>query len=139
MSSANPASQTNFPNAFPAWWAGAWGEDEIGLWMTLIFKEREVQQTFRWIEPGTFLMGSPENERDRFNDETQHTVTLTQGYWLADTACTQALWQAVMGVNPAFFKYSPNNPVETMNWDDVQQFIARLNGLIPNLQQFRAF
>jgi len=133
MSPVNPAPQTNFPNPFPSWWAGAWGEDEIGLWMTLIFKEGNVQQTFRWIEAGTFLMGSPENEPERFDDETQHTVTLTQGYWLADTACTQALWQAVMGVNPAFFKYSPNNPVETMNWDDVQQFIARLNELVPNL------
>ena len=101
MSAANPAPQPNFPNAFPAWWAGAWGEDETGLWMTLIFKEGNVQQTFRWIESGTFLMGSPENEPERFDNEIQHAVTLTQGYWLADTACTQAVWQAVMGDNPA--------------------------------------
>ena len=102
MSSANSARQpiipAIFPANFPAWWAGAWGEDEIGLWMTLIFKEKNIQQTFRWIESGTFLMGSPENESERYDDETQHPVILTQGYWLADTACTQALWKAVMMV-----------------------------------------
>ncbi len=133
MSPANPAPQPNFPNAFPAWWAGAWGEDGTGLWMTLIFKDKEVKQTFRWIEPGTFLMGSPKNELERLDDEIQHPVTLTQGYWLAETACTQALWQAVMGNNPAAFQESPNNPVEMVSWDDVQRFIAQLNGLVPGL------
>ena len=133
MSSVNPVPQPNFPNAFPTWWAGAWGEDEAGLWMTLIFKEKDAQQTFRWIEPGAFLMGSPENEPERYENEIQHPVILTQGYWLADTACTQALWKAVMGDNPAFFKESLNNPVETVNWDDAQQFIAQLNKLVPGL------
>jgi formylglycine-generating enzyme required for sulfatase activity len=125
MSSVNPVPQPNFPNAFPAWWAGAWGEDKAGLWITLIFKKKDIQQTFRWIEPGAFLMGSPKNEPEHHENEIQHPVLLTQGYWLADTACTQALWQAVMGDNPAVFKEGLNNPVETVNWDDVQQFIAK--------------
>jgi hypothetical protein len=34
-------------------------------------------------------MGSPEGEVDRRDNETQHEVTLTRGYWLADTACTR--------------------------------------------------
>ena len=60
-----------------------------------------VMQRFRWIPPGSFLMGSPEEENGRYDDETPHQVNLSQGYWLADTACTQALWQAVMGNNPS--------------------------------------
>lgn len=87
--------QTFFPDPFPAPWASDWGEDGVGLWMAFTF--RGVRQAFRWILPGTFLMGSPKTEPERGEDEAQHKVTLTEGFWLADTACTQALWQAVMG------------------------------------------
>jgi sulfatase modifying factor 1 len=134
MQPAKTKAQTNvsfFPNPFPTLWASEWGEDEFGLWMALTFQG--VRQVFRWILPGTFLRGSPESEPGRYDDETQHPVTLTQGYWLADTACTQALWQAIMGENPAYFKDDANNPVESVSWDGVQQFIDKLNGLIPNL------
>jgi sulfatase modifying factor 1 len=120
-----------FPDSFPAWWASDWGEDEFGLWMALTYKG--VRQAFRWIVPGTFLMGSPEDEPERYDDETQHPVTLTQGYWLADSACTQALWRAVMGNNPSRFQDDEQNPVEQVSWNGVQQFIDKLNGLIPNL------
>ena len=121
----------SLPNPFPAPWASAWGEDRFGLWMTLVYQT--AKQTFRWIEPGTFLMGSPETELERDNDETQHVVTLTQGYWLADSACTQALWLAVMGENPSHFTENPNNPVEQVSWKDVQGFIEKLNGFVQGL------
>ena len=94
---------------------------------------QDVRQVFRWIRPGTFEMGSSESELERFNDETPHQVTLSQGYWLADTACTQVFWQAVMGDNPSHFKDDKNNPVEQVSWNDVQKFIETLNGLLPGL------
>ncbi|BCG65827.1 MAG: formylglycine-generating enzyme [Methyloprofundus sp.] len=119
-----------YPQNFPEAWASAWGEDEFGLWMAFTYKN--VQQIFRWIEPGTFLMGSPENEAERFGDEDQHQVTLTQGYWLADSTVTQELWMAVMGENPSHFK-EDNLPVEQVNWDDAQVFITKLNKLQPLL------
>ncbi|MGY6216135.1 formylglycine-generating enzyme family protein [Methylolobus aquaticus] len=122
---------SNFPAPFPAAWASAWGEDEYGLWMTLEYGGAE--QTFRWIEPGTFLMGSPEDEPERSDDEVQHEVTLTRGYWLADTACTQAFWVAVMGKNPSQFQSDPENPVDTVSWDAAQTFIAQLNGVVDGL------
>ena len=43
-----------------------------------------------------------------------------------DTACTQALWQAVMGDNPSHFK-GPDRPVEQVSWDDVQEFLGAIN------------
>jgi len=121
----------NFPKPFPAPWATACGEDEFGLWLELTVQD--IKQQFRWIEAGTFLMGSPENEPERYENEVQHQVTLTQGYWLADTACTQALWLAVMeGDNPARFTDNLNNPVEQVSWDDIQTFLDKLN-VIPDL------
>jgi formylglycine-generating enzyme required for sulfatase activity len=113
-------------------WATRLGRDPHGLYADLEIKG--VTQRFRWIVPGTFLMGSPKDETERSDDETQHPVTLTQGYWMADKACTQALWRAVMGENPAYFKDNVNNPVEQVSWNDVQEFIIRLNNLVPELE-----
>jgi sulfatase modifying factor 1 len=91
------------PDPFPPPWACEWADDaEWGLSATLSF--RGVRQRFRWIAPGRFRMGSPEDEPEPIDNEMQHEVTLSEGYWLADTACTQALWQAVMGKNPSRFK-----------------------------------
>ena len=117
----------------PPGWAETWGQDIFGLYVEL--KIGQVIQRFRWIAPGTFLMGSPESEPERLSDEKQHEVTLTQGYWLADTVCTQALWAAVMGEknNPSHFKGDLNLPVETVSWADAQQFIDRLNHDYPDL------
>jgi len=122
---------SNFPDPFPASWAAAWGEDECGLWMTLEYGGAE--QMFRWIEPGTFLMGSPEDERERLDGEIQFMVTLTRGYWLADTACTQALWVSAMEANPSCFQDEPENPVENVSWAEAQAFIRRLNGMVDGL------
>jgi len=104
---------------------GPVGFDEFGLYADLHVKQ--ATQRFRWIEPGTFLMGSPATEPERYDRETQHEVTLTQGYWLADSACTQALWLAVTGDNPSRFKDDANNPVEQISWNDVDKFIHQIN------------
>ena len=120
------------PPVFPPSWASEWGEDEFGLYVDWNYKA--IVQRFRWIVPGTFLMGSPKTELERREDETQHPVTLTQGFWLADSACTQALWQAVMSGNPASFQDSPDQPVGNVSWNDVQRFIELLNTQQPNLQ-----
>ena len=78
-------------------------------------------------------MGSPEDEPGRWDDEgPQHRVTLSQGYWMFDTPCTQALWSAVTGQNPSEFQH-PGRPVENVSWSDVQSFLSTLNRLVPGL------
>ena len=100
--------------------------------LTLETLHGRATQRLRWIEPGRFLMGSPEDEPERFDDEgPQHWVTLTRGYWLADTACTQALWQAVMGDKPSHFTGDPERPVELVDWRRVQDFLRALEALLP--------
>jgi len=120
------------PDPFPPPWACEWADDaQWGISVTLSIGG--VRQRFRWIQAGTFQMGSPQDEADRSHGETLREVTLACGYWLADTACTQALWQVVMGANPSRFQEHPANPVEQVNWDDVQTFLDRLNALVPGL------
>ena len=76
-----------------------------------------VRQRLRWIPPGRFLMGSPPDEEGRYSDEgPQHEVTIAEGFWMFDTPCTQALWEALMGENPSEFK-SADRPVESVTWD----------------------
>jgi len=80
-----------------------------------------------WIQPGTFLMGSPPEEADRSDDETQHEVTLTNGYWIGKHELTQAAWTEVMGENPSKFTESgPNAPVEQVSWEEAMDFCRKL-------------
>lgn len=81
---------------------------------------------FAWIPPGTFLMGSPKEEKERFDDETQHKVTLTKGFYMGVYTVTQEQWQEVMGKNPSSFKGEKNLPVDSVSWDDCQEFIKKL-------------
>ena len=79
-----------------------------------------------YVAPGSFMMGSSSTEEGRHNDETQHHVTLTKGYWLGETEVTQAQWESVMGNNPSYFK-GMSRPVERVSWEDCQTFIAKVN------------
>ena len=125
-------------NAWPhPAWATGHGADAAGWWADFEVQSKAgpVVQRMRFIPPGRFLMGSPPNEPERYDDERQHAVLLTRGHWLADTACTQALWQAVLGDNPSNFKDAgEDRPVETVSWDDVmQRFLPALNQQLPDL------
>jgi formylglycine-generating enzyme required for sulfatase activity len=59
-------------------------------------------------------------------------VNIDEPFWLFDTPCTQALWQAVMGDNPSRF-LSPGRPVEQVSFEDVRRFLAKVNERVPGL------
>ena len=120
-------------DGIPEPWATEWGEDRHGLFMG--FSVGGVTQRLRYIPPGEFLMGSPESEVGRYDDEEQHLVEVEEGFWLAETPCTQALWLAVMGENPSYFQdpKRPTLPVEQVSWNDCQIFLQRLNEHVPGL------
>lgn len=87
---------------------------------------------FVWIEPGTRTAEDPEPQADR-NDQggPQQEATPTRGYYLAQSAVTQAQWQAVMGMRPWTQRESePNSddpPVVRVSWRAVQAFVTALN------------
>ena len=82
-----------------------------------------------WIPPGEFMMGSPDSESGRFDNEgPQHRVKITRGFWMGKYEVTQSQWQAVMGHNPSYFKNAGGSaPVEQVSWDDCREFIQKVS------------
>lgn len=95
------------------------------------------------IRGGTFIMGSPEKEVNRFSDETQHRVSIASNFEMQITNVTQAQYFLVMRKNKTYYaaesvcpedfqvidgiKICPNHPVEWMSMNDAKEFIAKLN------------
>lgn len=80
------------------------------------------------IPAGTFLTGSPDTDPDaRVYEKPAHLVEITQPSYLGKYPVTQAQWEAVMGENSSRFAGHPNHPVESVSWEHVAAFIAKLN------------
>ena len=97
------------------------------------FTVNGVSFTMVPVESGTFMMGASDSDAEASNDEKpSHEVTLSD-YYIGETEVTQELWMAVMGNNPSNFTPSYNydenlqRPVETVSWEDCQEFFIRLN------------
>ena len=93
------------------------------------FKVNGVSFDMIMVEGGTFTMGATsEQGSDAYDwEKPAHQVTLSD-YYIGETEVTQALWQAVMGSNPSNFKGN-SNPVESVTWNDCQEFVEKLNKL----------
>ena len=101
-----------------------------------------------YVAPDSFTMGSPATESGRFDDETQHCVTLTKGYWIGKYPVTQAQWKALVKVNdvsfangepaPYFSREGKGSdcvsgmdtsdfPMENISWDDCDALVKAIN------------
>jgi formylglycine-generating enzyme required for sulfatase activity len=138
------------PKTQPLWASRLW-VDEFGL--AAGFAVGGIPFVLRWIPPGRFLMGSPDDEPGRWDDEgPQHEVTHSRGFWLGEIPVTQAQWRAVVetakpdrslwtrllpgkrtGLNPSPSHFSgPGElPVEQVDWFDIAAFCGLLDGLLP--------
>ena len=114
--------------------AEASGERRSGTTKTITLPGGATMEMI-WCAPGHFLMGSPLAERGRFDDEPQHQVTLTKGFWLGKYEVTQKQWESVMKGNPSKFK-DPDRPVESVSWEDCNAFIRQVNVELGGLARF---
>ena len=85
-----------------------------------------------FIPSGTFTMGSPTTEPGRGTDETQHSVTISRGFFMGQTEVTQGQWKLLSGgINPSYFQNTTctyfggcastenandNGPLEQADW-----------------------
>ena len=105
--------------------------------------------SFKTIDGGSFLMGSPKGEENRGDNENgedgkQVEVIISKSFDIMTKEVTQGQWFDVMGETPAYYKRKknckgehvvinqyqqmcPDNPVERVSWPDVQRFIDKLN------------
>lgn len=93
-----------------------------------------VLQSFCFIPPGFFLMGSQASEKGRNKDENCVEVTISHPLWLAKTQVTLAQWKAVMRTDRIelecaswYDAQATDLPVECVSWYDAQAYLARLN------------
>ena len=113
---------TKTTSALPAWAADG-GKDASGRWASL--RVGSATAKLHYCPPGVFLMGSPALESGRVEAESQHQVTLTRGFWVADGECAQDLYDAVVGMNPSTHK-GPRLPVDSVSWQEATDFCAAL-------------
>jgi hypothetical protein len=97
------------------------------------------------VEPGKFLMGSPPDEAERREDESQHEVAIHKPYCLGVFAVTQAQYRQVMGTKPSRFSPTEDGrdkvsgldtndfPVENVSWEEAMDF-CRIVSLLPGVR-----
>ena len=83
-----------------------------------------------FVEGGTFTMGGTEEQGEdaEYREKNTHSVTLSD-YYIGKYEVTQTQWESIMGSNPSgnWNTNSNNNPVDNVSWDDIQEFITKLN------------
>ena len=79
------------------------------------------------VEQGAFAMGCISEKGDCWENEKPIQSVTVNSFYISRYEVTQELWRQVMGSNPAYFQNCSNCPVEQVTWDEVQQFIAKLN------------
>jgi formylglycine-generating enzyme required for sulfatase activity/tetratricopeptide (TPR) repeat protein len=99
---------------------------------------------FVLIPAGKFLMGSPDSEEGREEDEgPQHEVELTHPFYLGIHPVTQKQYKQVMGKNPSQFTHTngggAKHPVEQISWEEAVEFCCRLSALTEEKAAGRAY
>jgi len=94
------------------------------------------------VGAGKFWMGAPDGEQGRLADEAQKEATIPADFYIGTHEVTQEQWQSVMDDNPSYFSRTGGGneavakvpdaelkrfPVERVSWDDVQEFLKKLN------------
>jgi formylglycine-generating enzyme required for sulfatase activity len=127
----NPVDYPECPS-----WAGGFGLDEFGIFADLVWGK--ATQRLRWIAPGSFQMGSPENEMGWCEAEGPvHLVTIEHGFWIGDTPVTQSFYETVTGSNPSSFKGDGRLPVEQVHWDECRAFCDIVTAALSNFGEWR--
>lgn len=129
-------------------WPTYAADDLVGTQAGESWSKNELSLKFRWCPPTKeFRMGSLEGEKGRLDNEASVAVTLTKGFWLAETEVSQAQWKALMGTTPWMFqtlvKAGDQYPATWVSYTDATAFCEELTrrertaGRLPAGWQYR--
>jgi formylglycine-generating enzyme required for sulfatase activity len=95
-----------------------------------VYIEPVTQMRFVYLPRGCFKMGCDDGSAQKCSKDEKpiHTVCL-DGFWMAAYEVDQTTWQQVMKRNPSRFSSNPDNPVETVSFDEIETFIQKLNAM----------
>ena len=79
-----------------------------------------------FVEGDTFMMGSPDHDKDAYDQEKPQHAVQVPSFYMGKYQVTQALWKAIMGNNPSYFK-GDLRPVERVSWNDTKEFLTKIN------------
>ncbi len=88
--------------------------------------KKSISMEFVLIPSGSFMMGAHESEKFSTAEKPRHKVKISKAFYIGRYEVTQEQWMAIMGSNPSEFQ-ARKKPVENVSWDDVQEFIRKLN------------
>lgn len=89
------------------------------------YRDPTTGMEFVFVKGGFFEMGDTFGDGDA-DEKPVHEVCVGD-FWMGKYEVTQGQWQRIMGENPSYFKSGENYPIENVSWNDVQEFIRRLN------------
>lgn len=81
------------------------------------------------LEGGTYVMGCLDEKGACWENEKPNQTVTVKGFYISKFEVTQRQWKLVMGTNPSYFQNCEDCPVEQVSWDEVQEFITKLNRL----------
>ena len=111
--------------------------NRIGEWFLQKDKlEGEYIHNMVEVQKGFFVMGAPEDDKDADeNEKPRHVVRISETFYMCKVPVTQSLWNAVhdysdIRKNPTSNRYGANFPQTDISWDDVENFLRKINELL---------
>jgi formylglycine-generating enzyme required for sulfatase activity len=95
------------------------------------FKDPATGMEFVYVKGGCYLMG--DSFGDGGNEEKPVHEVCVDDFYVGRYETTQGQWKEIMGNNPSSFRYGDNYPVEKIGWDDVREFLKKMNKKITPL------
>ncbi|MEI6427195.1 MAG: formylglycine-generating enzyme family protein [Pseudanabaena sp. ELA607] len=94
---------------------------------SIISNNQKINLEMMRVPAGTFLMGSPNFEAGRKDNESPEIVIGLPAFYIGKFTITQQQWQSIMGYNPANFRTDILAPVENISWHEAQDFCKKLS------------
>lgn len=112
------------------------GSDRYSRYVLLTAGPNRIK--FREVPAGTWVMGSPSDEKGRSKNESKHKVILSEPIWLAEYECSSFFWDYFSGVNQSpNAEYQSSPPKTDINIQDIESLIKKLNQQHQGLGTFR--